>query len=103
MELAAGSPTTLSNGEPRIRVRRLGYALGAQIDGVDLTGPIDDRTIAQIRQAWLEHVVLVFPGQDLTPSTLMPFAGRFGELDDNRSTPNLRHPDHPEIFVLANK
>ena len=63
-------------------IRRLGYALGAEISGLDLSKPLDDGTFAELRRAWYEHIVLCIPGQELEPAKFAAFAGLFGELDD---------------------
>ena len=47
--------------------------------------------------------MLVFPGQDLPSERLTDFAAQFGELDDNRWTKSLRHPQHDEIVILETK
>ena len=86
----------------RVEVRRRGYALGAEITGVDLRG-IDHAGAAAIRKALLEHVVLAFPGQPLSPAEFVAFAARFGELDTFNTRPRNRHPDYPEIYVGQNK
>jgi taurine dioxygenase len=86
-----------------LEVRRLAYALGAEITGLDLRRAQSDATIAEIRQAWLEHLVLCFPGQDLSPEEQIAFCSRFGELDDHRSRPHWNRPDLPEINIVANK
>ena len=62
-----------------IEVRRVAGALGAEISGVDLARPLDDVTVAEIRSAWLEHLVVFFRGQQLTPAQFMAFARRLGE------------------------
>jgi taurine dioxygenase len=85
-----------------LQVRRLAYALGAEVRGVDLSAELDDATVAAIRAAWLEHIVLRFPEQDLGPEQLMRFSARFGELDDNRSSPFARHPDFEAVVARAN-
>ena len=36
-------------------------ALGAEIRGVDLSGPLDDEAFAAIHDAFLDHLVLFFP------------------------------------------
>jgi taurine dioxygenase len=64
----------------QLRVRRIAYALGAEVRGVDLRRPLDDVTIDQVRQAWLEHLVLCFPEQDLSQDEFLAFARQFGEL-----------------------
>jgi taurine dioxygenase len=86
-----------------MQVRRLGYVLGAEVTGLDLRRDLDDATVASVRDAWLEHLVLVFPGQDLSAEQHVAFSRRFGALDDNEATPYYRHPDHPEILLVTNK
>lgn len=86
-----------------IGIRRLGYALGAEITGVDLTEPVDPGKLDSIKHAWAKHLVLVFPEQDLSPEQLIAFSRNFGALDRNDSTPRYRHHEHPEIFVVSTK
>lgn len=86
-----------------LNVRRIGYALGAEVTGLDLRKPLPASSVAEIRRAWLEHLVLCFPGQDLEAEHLSAFASQFGELDDNRALPHLRHPEHPAVYVIVNK
>ena len=62
-----------------IQVRRLAGALGAEVSGVDLRGPLADEQAAELRRAWLEHLVIFFRDQPLTPAQYMAFAQRFGE------------------------
>ena len=53
-------------------------ALGAELGGVDLSRPLDDGTAATIRRAFLEHQVIFFRNQRLTPRQLLAFAQCFG-------------------------
>jgi taurine dioxygenase len=62
-----------------IEVRRIAGALGAEIHGVDLARPLPDETVAEIRRAFLEHLVIFFRGQTLTPAEFMAFARRMGQ------------------------
>jgi taurine dioxygenase len=82
-----------------LQIRRLGYALGAQVTGVDLTRRLSDSAIAEIRKAWLDHIVLCFPGQRLEAEQLSAFCERFGELDDNHGSLN-RYPDRPDSVAM---
>ena len=59
-------------------VRPLGPNIGAEVYGVDLAQELPDETIAAIRAAWLEHLVLFFPEQSLNAETQLAFASRFG-------------------------
>lgn len=66
-------------GDQKVTVSRVAGALGAEIGGVDLSQPLDDGTVAQIRQALLDHLVIFFRDQDLTPAQFLEFARRFGK------------------------
>ena len=59
---------------------------------------------AQIRAAWLEHLVLRFRGQKLSDPQVLAFSRNFGELDPPGPNP-LGRPflaDHPEMNVISN-
>ena len=62
-----------------IEVSPIAGALGAEIAGVDLSGSITDEVMTEIRAAWLEHLVVYFRDQDLTPEAFLAFARRVGE------------------------
>lgn len=51
--------------------------LGARVEGIRLEEPLDEATIAQLRSAVLEHLVLVFPGQTLDADAQERFAAHF--------------------------
>lgn len=73
-------------------------ALGAEIRGVDLA-TIDDAQFDALHRALLEHLVLFFPDQHLTPDEHRAFALRFGEAEIHPFIPKL-DDDHPEIVVI---
>src|SRR3954467_13421017 len=87
-----------------IRVKKLAEALGAEVSGVDLSEPIPAEVFAAIRNAWLEHLVLVFRGQQLSDPQLIAFTRLFGELDPPGPNPYGKSflPEHPEINVISN-
>ena len=62
-----------------IEIQPIAGALGAEISGIDLSRSLDDRTIAAIRKAFLEHLVIFFRGQKLEPQQQLAFARRLGE------------------------
>lgn len=68
-----------------LKITPLSSACGAEITGVDLTQDLSDRTIAAIRQAWNDHIVLVFRGQTLTEDQQLRFAARFGNLGKRKN------------------
>lgn len=57
-----------------------GSACGARIAGVNLAAPLAPETIAAIRAAWLRHLVLIFPDQDMDAKALERFAVAMGGL-----------------------
>ena len=60
-------------------IRPLSGALGAEILGIDLAHDLGDETVAAIRAAWLEHLVIFFRQQTLSPAQFLQAASRFGE------------------------
>jgi taurine dioxygenase len=64
-----------------VRVRPTGAALAADIEGIDLSGPVDPGALAAIKQAWGENLVLRFRGQKLSDEDLLRFSRHFGDLD----------------------
>jgi taurine dioxygenase len=82
-----------------IQVRRLGSQIGAEVTGVDVRR-LDDAGFAIVYQAWLDHNVLVVPGQELTIDDFLRYSRRFGVIYPHPSK-STRHPDHPEITVLG--
>ena len=63
-----------------ISAQRIAGALGAEIASVDLSRPLSDEVIGEIRQALLDHQVIFFHDQHLTPEQHLAFGRRFGEL-----------------------
>ena len=64
----------------RVNVVPLSKHIGAEIRGIDLRIALDADTIKQIRQAWLDHSVLLFRNQSLSQEDLLRVTGYFGEL-----------------------
>jgi len=63
-----------------LQIHPIAGALGAEIAGVDLGADLDEATIAAIRRAWLDHLVIFFRGQELLPERFLAFARCFGEV-----------------------
>lgn len=64
-----------------IDVRPVDAALGAEVRCGDLR-KLNAETIAEIRKAWLDHLVLLFRGQTLSDDELLALGARFGALED---------------------
>ena len=85
-----------------IKIRRISYALGAEIAGVDIGKPLDDETVKAINSAFLEHCVLVFREQHITPEQHLAFTRYFGEVEGTDLHAN-RHPDYPGITRIMSR
>ncbi len=83
-----------------IRIAETGVALGARIDGVDLTEPLDQTTFNEIREAFYKYEVVYFRGNELSDEDHIRFSARFGEL--RRLKLDQLHARHPEIFIVSN-
>ncbi len=83
----------------KIEVRPYAGACGAEVLGVDICKPQDDETITEIKQAYLDHLVLFFPDQDLEPEGLKAFGRHFGSFHTHAFVEGV--DGHPEIMVIA--
>lgn len=92
--LTASKPMNMAT----VTVTPLSPQIGAEIDGLDVTGFVDDETVKFLQEALWKYKVLVFDGQKFSPESQRDFAGRFGPLHVNPISPN--HPRVPEIMVL---
>lgn len=84
---------------PEATVHPISGALGAEIRGIDLASDLDEHTIAEIREIWLEHQVVFFRDQRLDAEQYLRFARSIGEPDRYPFIPGLA--DHPEITVVT--
>ena len=84
-----------------LKIRRLSYALGAEVSGVDLRLPLDGNSFSAIHRAFLEHGVLLFRGQPLTREQHIAFSRRFGELDRNEG--KQRPAEFAEVSLIISK
>jgi taurine dioxygenase len=84
-------------------IRPTGNALGAEIKGVDLKS-ISEADFETVHKAWLDHLVLLFRGQQLTDDDLIAFSRRFGHLDwaPIQETGRRFVEGYPEIYVVSN-
>jgi taurine dioxygenase len=84
-----------------MHVRKIGTYLGAEISGVDLSKPLSDSEFDQVKTAFFDNEVVVFPDQTLPPESQVAFTRRFGELEQHVRKES-RLPATPEIFILSN-
>ena len=89
----------------RLDIRPLSDVIGAEIRGVDLSKPLDADTVAALKDAWHEHIVLLFRDQDIDTDQQIAFAENFGDVGV-RSRPAERRPEgadyNASIMLVSN-
>ncbi len=81
-----------------LTIRRVAGALGVEISGVDLSQDLPDEVIAEIRDALVEHQVIFFRDQRLTPERQVAFGRRFGPLNIHPYVKGME--SHPEVMEV---
>jgi taurine dioxygenase len=81
-----------------IEVKPLAGALGAQIEGVDLSRPPKPEVMAEIKQAFNKHLVIGFRDQKLTPAQQCDFARNWGRLTRHPFIKTM--PDNPDVVAV---
>jgi taurine dioxygenase len=86
-----------------IDIKPLSPACGAEISGLDLRQPFDAATVAEIRKAWHEHLVIVFRDQDLSDEDQVRFVDSLGKVGEYMRPTKLREADyHPAVMMITN-
>lgn len=81
----------------RIGVEPITGTIGAEISGVDLRD-LDPETVAEIRQAFLDHIVIFFRDQPLKIQELKAFAAHFGPFGHEPFVKTMT--EHPEVIAV---
>ncbi|HUF32384.1 MAG TPA: TauD/TfdA family dioxygenase [Acidimicrobiales bacterium] len=76
--------------------------LGAEVTGVDASGPLDEAVVAELRKALIDHHVLFLRDQSLSPTQQVAFGRHFGELDTHPFVEGMdAHPEVIEVITEA--
>src|SRR4051812_26052742 len=84
-----------------LTVRQIGASIGAEICGVDLSRPLDDRTFDLIDDTFNRFSVVVIRDQKLTPVQQVAFARRFGQPLVNVND-EINHSDEKHVSLITN-
>ncbi|WP_439813876.1 TauD/TfdA dioxygenase family protein [Zavarzinia sp. CC-PAN008] len=84
-----------------LRLTPLSDAVGVEVHDLDLNEALDEATFAAIAQAFLDHGVLLFRNQALSPAAHVALSRRFGDLEHHVQKRYLL-PGFPEILVIGN-
>jgi taurine dioxygenase len=82
-----------------VEVRKCTPHIGAEIYGVDLSKPLGDEQFQEVHAALMEHLVIFFRDQSMSPERQKELGGRFGKLHVHPAAPSVL-PGHPEVFVI---
>jgi taurine dioxygenase len=85
-----------------MKLSELSGALGAEVRGVDLAR-LDNAAGAAIRDAFHEHLVLVFRDQDLRPADQVAFTALFGPVEPHPLQTRRTVDGFPAVLVLENR
>ena len=82
-----------------IEVRRSTPNIGAEIAAIDLSRPLSNQQFQDIHDALVEHLVIFFRDQALSPERHKELGLRFGKLHVHPAAPGMS-AEHPEIFAI---
>ena len=85
---------TIDGESMTLSIEKTSGACGARIMGVDLSAPLDPQAVVDIRAAWLEHHVLIFPEQAINDDDLERFTLSFGPFGDDPFFGSIPGHDH---------
>ncbi|MCD9120710.1 TauD/TfdA family dioxygenase [Cupriavidus sp. UGS-1] len=99
--LPARPPVVTTRAGTGFEIRPFDAPLGAEVVGLDLSQPLSDADFARIHRAHLDHHVLVFRDQRITPDQQTAFSRRFGPLQIH-VLHQFQLAGHPEILIVSN-
>ena len=83
-----------------LKVTPLTGSIGAAVEGIDLNKPVDPGTFRTLHTAFLDHCVLVYRGQHISPASQVAFARLWG--DPVQQNPLLKGIDgFPELIQVT--
>jgi len=85
-----------------MKTTQLANGFATQIEGVDLSMPLDTDTFETIRDLWMENRIVVFPQQKLDDDQLVAFTERFGPLFVHAQASLLTTYKRKEVMELSN-
>ncbi|MFN3523438.1 MAG: TauD/TfdA dioxygenase family protein [Phenylobacterium sp.] len=71
---------------------------GAEVRGLDLSRPLPDEALAEVKAAWARHAVLAFPDQPLSLEALEAFTQAIGPFGHDPFIAPM--PGHPNVLEL---
>jgi taurine dioxygenase len=91
----------VSEDATMLETRQLHPTLAREVVGLRLWEPLDEATVAELRQLYAQYGVLVFRRQALSEAELAAFCALFGPLERTVRS-DWASPALPEVTVLSN-
>ena len=85
-----------------LRIAPYDAPLGARIEGIDVSLPVEDSAFRQVEAALHSYGVVVIPNQEIDDTAQKAFSQLFGRELDIHPLREFAKPDNPEVFVLSN-
>ncbi len=86
-----------------MEIKQLNAVIGCEVHGIDLSQPLSEENVRRIKQAFLDHGVLIVRNQALNEAQFIDFAHHIGPHESYESTlSEFLKPDYPDILVLSN-
>jgi taurine dioxygenase len=86
----------------RIETRFLNGKVGAEVLNVDISRPLADSVVEDLRQLWLDRGLVLFRNQSLTAEQQIAFSRYFGDLEVHPIAA-IRSPDHEQLMELDSR
>ena len=83
---------------PPLQITPISPVIGAEVSGLDLSGPLEPGVIDALQGALMAHLVLFFRDQPITQEQHIAFGRRFGTLHIHPAAP--KDAEHPEILTV---
>ena len=99
--MTAALPHDTEAAAQHFEVRPFDAPVGAEIIGLDISKPINAEDFQRLHKAHLDHHVLVFRNQQITPQEHIDFSHRFGPLEIH-VLHQFQLKNHPEILIVSN-
>ena len=85
-----------------MKIEKLYGAFGAVISDIDLKDPFSNSNLNILKQAFVDHQVLIFHNQQIKPKHQLALSNHFGPVQKLYAEEH-RIPDCPEVVVLSNE
>ena len=89
-----------------VQITPLTPYIGARVDGLDVAADMDGATADALRRALVDHLVLVFPAQELDEDAQMRFCRVFGDVGQHLRPDDIRAQDenrNPAVMMVSNE